>query len=97
MVMDLQQQQAGSPVTPFAANARLSPLEPLRGSELRILVDHHMDDEAGRASGYPGAFGMGNLTFSWLHCMLHEWLGGSGRIVDVECQFRSPVLRGTWR
>ena len=58
------------------------------------FVDHHMDDEAGRASGYPGAFGMGNLTFAWLHCVLREWLHGYGRIVAVECQFRSPVLRG---
>ena len=53
-----------------------------------------MDDEAGRAAGYPGAFGMGNLTYAWMHCMLREWLGERGRIVRLECQFRKPALRG---
>lgn len=58
------------------------------------FVDIHMDDEAGRTAGYPTAFGMGNLSFAWIHCMLREWLAGSGgRIVAVGCQFRSPVLR----
>jgi acyl dehydratase len=58
------------------------------------FVDIHMDDEAGRAAGYPGAFGMGNLTFAWMHCLLREWLGDFGRIVRLECQFRAPALRG---
>jgi len=58
------------------------------------FVDIHMDDEAGRAAGYSGAFGMGNLTFAWMHCMLRDWLGDAGRIVRVECQFRGPALRG---
>ena len=58
------------------------------------FVDIHMDDEAGRAAGYPSAFGMGNLSYAWIHCMLREWLAGSGgRITSVNCQFRAPVLR----
>lgn len=57
------------------------------------FVDHHMDDDAGRASGYPAALGMGNLTFAWLHCMLRDWIGNVGRIIKVECRFRAPVLR----
>jgi acyl dehydratase len=93
MAVDLQQQQPGSPVPPFVRTPGFHHWNRYAAVNSEF-VDHHMDDEAGRASGYPGAFGMGNLTFAWLHCMLHEWLGGSGRIVEVECQFRSPVLRG---
>jgi hypothetical protein len=58
------------------------------------FVDIHMDDEAGREAGYPGAFGMGNLQTSWLHCLIRDWLEGSGgRIVSFSCQFRSPSLK----
>jgi acyl dehydratase len=62
------------------------------------FVPIHMDDEAGRAAGFPSAFGMGNLLWSYLHNMLREWIdasfGGEARIVRVECSFRSPNLRG---
>jgi len=59
------------------------------------FVDIHMDDDAGRAAGYPGAFGMGNLSWAWIHCMLREWLADrDGHIVSVDCQFRGPSLRG---
>ena len=34
------------------------------------FVPIHMDDDAGRAAGYDGAFGMGTLQFAWLHCVL---------------------------
>ena len=59
------------------------------------FVPIHMDDEAGKAAGYPGAFGMGNLQFAYLHILLHQWMGVErGRIVAVTCQFRSPTLKG---
>ncbi|MET3953282.1 acyl dehydratase [Rhodococcus sp. OAS809] len=58
------------------------------------FVDIHMDDEAGRAAGYDSAFGMGNLLWSYLHCMLREWIGENGRILEVRCQFRSPNTKG---
>lgn len=58
------------------------------------FVDIHMDDEAGRAAGYDSAFGMGNLLWSYLHCMLRDWLGDAGRIREVRCQFRSPNTKG---
>jgi acyl dehydratase len=54
------------------------------------FVPIHMDDEAGRAAGYPTAFGMGNLQWSYLHNMLRGWLGDQGRITRVGVQFRSP-------
>jgi len=58
------------------------------------FVDIHMDDEAGRGAGYPGAFGMGNLQWAWLHCLLRQWIEASGgRIVAVSCQFRAPSLK----
>ncbi|WP_261770413.1 MULTISPECIES: MaoC/PaaZ C-terminal domain-containing protein [unclassified Rhodococcus (in: high G+C Gram-positive bacteria)] len=58
------------------------------------FVDIHMDDEAGRAAGYDSAFGMGNLLWSYLHCMLRDWIGDAGRIREVRCQFRSPNTKG---
>jgi len=62
------------------------------------FVPIHMDDEAGRAAGFPSAFGMGNLLWAYLHNMLRDWIeaefAGAGRIVSVECSFRSPNLRG---
>jgi acyl dehydratase len=58
------------------------------------FVPIHMDDEAGRAAGFPKAFGMGNLLWSYLHNMLRDWMGEQGRIVTVSCSFRSPNVRG---
>lgn len=58
------------------------------------FVDIHMDDEAGQAAGYPGAIGMGNLMWSWFHCMLDGWLGEHGRVIDVALRFRRPALKG---
>jgi acyl dehydratase len=58
------------------------------------FVPIHMDDEAGRAQGFEGAFGMGNLMWSYLHSLLREWMGDDGRIVSMTCSFRSPNNRG---
>ncbi len=58
------------------------------------FVPIHMDDEAGRAQGFPGAFGMGNLMWSYLHNLVRDWMGDDGRIVKMGCSFRSPNLRG---
>jgi acyl dehydratase len=57
------------------------------------FVPIHMDDEAGRAQGFPGAFGMGNLMWSYLHNLVRDWMGDDGRIVSMECSFRAPNLR----
>jgi acyl dehydratase len=58
------------------------------------FVPIHMDDEAGRAAGYPTAFGMGNLQWSYLHNMLRSWVGDDGRILRLSCQFRAPNTKG---
>ena len=62
------------------------------------FVPIHMDDEAGRAAGFPSAFGMGNLLWAYLHNMLRDWIeaefAGDGRIVSFDLSFRSPNLRG---
>jgi acyl dehydratase len=52
------------------------------------FVPIHMDDEAGRAAGHPGAIGMGNLQWSYVHSLLRGWLGTPGRVVRIEGQFR---------
>lgn len=58
------------------------------------FVAIHMDDDAGRAAGFPGAFGMGNLQWAYLHNVLREWLGEEGRIARLSCQLRAPNTRG---
>ena len=58
------------------------------------FVPIHMDDAAGQAQGLPGAFGMGNLMWSYLHNLVRDWMGDDGRIVAMGCSFRSPNLRG---
>jgi acyl dehydratase len=58
------------------------------------FVPIHMDDEAGKAAGYPTAFGMGNLQWAYLHDLLRQWLGDHGRILNVSCQFRSANTKG---
>ena len=58
------------------------------------FVPIHMDDDAGRAAGYPTAFGMGNLQWSYLHNLLRSWVGDAGRIISVSCQFRAPNVKG---
>lgn len=58
------------------------------------FVPIHMDDEAGRAAGYPTAFGMGNLQWSYLHNALRNWMGDDGKIVSLSCQFRGPNTKG---
>ena len=58
------------------------------------FVPIHMDDEAGRAAGYPGAFGMGNLGVSYVHCLLRDWLDQRGSVLMVDVEFRRPSQRG---
>jgi acyl dehydratase len=58
------------------------------------FVPIHMDDEAGARAGYREAFGMGNLQLSYIHALLRQLVGDTGRIVSVACQFRAPNLRG---
>lgn len=58
------------------------------------FVPIHMDAEAGRAAGMPGAFGQGNLLVSYLHAAVRDWMGASGRILEVSAQFRKPNTEG---
>src|SRR4051794_11354825 len=59
------------------------------------FIPIHMDDEAGRASGLPGAIGMGNLQWAYLHNVVREWLGDEGRILSMSCRFASPSFKDT--
>ena len=58
------------------------------------FVPIHMDDDAGRAAGMAGAFGMGNLQWAYLHNVVRDWLGDRGRIVRMDCQFRAVNIKG---
>jgi acyl dehydratase len=57
------------------------------------FVPIHMDDEAGRAAGLPGAIGMGMLQWSYLHNAVRAWLGDDGRILSMSCRFASPSFK----
>jgi hypothetical protein len=58
------------------------------------FVPIHMDDAAGVAAGYPSAFGMGNLQWSYLHNVVRQWAGENATIVKVGCTFRSANIKG---
>ncbi|WP_211366667.1 hypothetical protein [Pseudonocardia kunmingensis] len=58
------------------------------------FVPIHMDDEAGRAAGYPTAFGMGHMQWAYLHNALRGFVGDDGAIVALSCQFRGANTKG---
>lgn len=58
------------------------------------FIDIHMDDDAGRNAGYESAFGMGTLLWSYLHNLVRDWVGEGGRIIEIDCQFRAPNIKG---
>jgi acyl dehydratase len=49
----------------------------------------HMDDDAGRAAGQAGAFGMGNLRWSYVFNAIRSWFGDEAEIKEVGLQFRA--------
>lgn len=59
------------------------------------FVPIHMDDDAGRAAGFQGALGMGNLQIAYLHNLVRDWLGERGRILTLSCRFNAPNLKDT--
>ncbi len=87
---------------PFSVGTRLAPFVRTTGlanwnrfaAVNDEFIDIHMDDEAARAMGMPGVFGMGNLRVSYLHDMLVEALGSRGDIVELACEFRGLNLKG---
>jgi hypothetical protein len=83
----------GATVPPFVRTAGLHAWNRYAAVNYEF-VDIHMDDAAGQAAGYPGAFGMGNLLWAWLHCAVERWLDGRGRLEQIELRFRSPALKG---
>ena len=58
------------------------------------FVPIHMDAEAARAIGQPDVFGMGNLRLAYLHALVERWLGGSGDLAELACEFRGLNLKG---
>jgi acyl dehydratase len=58
------------------------------------FIDIHMDDDAAKAVGMPGVFGMGNLRIAYLHNLLSGWLGDRGDITDFRCEFRGLNFKG---
>jgi acyl dehydratase len=57
------------------------------------FVPIHMDDEAGKAAGFPSAIGMGNLPWSYFHNMLRGWMGEGGKIEKISATYHQPNIR----
>jgi acyl dehydratase len=57
------------------------------------FIPIHMDDSAGRESGFPSAIGMGNLVWSYFHNLLRDWMGPGGRVEKINCRYQLPNLR----
>jgi acyl dehydratase len=50
----------------------------------------HMDDEAGKAAlNEQGAFGMGNLRYTYMLNALRDWLGDEAEIRECGLQYRA--------
>ena len=58
------------------------------------FIPMHMDDEAGRKSGQDGAFGMGNLRWSYVLNALRDWAGDEAEIRELGVQFRAINNKG---
>ncbi|MDQ1424418.1 MAG: hypothetical protein QOD72_1916, partial [Acidimicrobiaceae bacterium] len=54
----------------------------------------HMDDEAGKAAGQGGAFGMGNLRWAYVLNSLRAWAGDEADVRQLELQFRAVNHKG---
>jgi len=83
----------GAPLRPFV---RLGTIEVWAhfAAVNHEIAAHHMDDAVAQHEGFPGAFAMAPLTFSYVQTMLRDWLDGDGRIVRVAIELRRPFLRG---
>ncbi len=53
----------------------------------------HMDADYAKSIGQPDVFGMGNLRLAYLHNLLRNWIGESGDIKRVGCQYRALNFR----
>jgi acyl dehydratase len=92
-MIDVTALGVGTPVPPFSRVGSFATWTHFAAVNHEI-ADHHLDDEVARREGFPGAFAMAPLTFSYVQTMLREWVGEQGRIVTVDIRLRSPFLRG---
>jgi acyl dehydratase len=90
---NIRELTVGDEVTGFARVASLQNWNRFAAVNCEF-VDIHMDDSSGQAAGFPGAIGMGNLQWAYLHAFLRHIVRADGHIVALECRFRSPVLKG---
>ena len=57
------------------------------------FVGIHIDDSIAQRAGFPGAIGMGNLQYSYMHIALREWFGADSVIEKVDIRFKQPNLK----
>src|SRR5919206_1533273 len=54
----------------------------------------HLDDEAARASGFPGVIAHGMYTMGLVASAITAWLGDAGALRRMKVSFRAPVAPG---
>jgi len=58
------------------------------------IVGHHFEDEVARREGFDAAFIPAPLEHAYLHTMLRNWMGRSGRVLSLDIRLRRPLIRG---
>ncbi|MDP2014877.1 MAG: hypothetical protein Q8L05_11690 [Actinomycetota bacterium] len=84
--------QVGDQLQPFTRRTDFDNWNRYAGINDEFLP-HSMNDEAARSEGFPKAFGMGNLQWSYLHSLLRQFIGPDGAILRIDVQYRNPNLR----
>jgi hypothetical protein len=92
-MIDVESLQPGDPVPTFSREGTLHHWNRF-ASVNDEYADHHMDDEVGRAEGFPASFIMAPLEHAYFHNMLRDWIGDQGRIVRIDIKLRNPLIRG---
>jgi acyl dehydratase len=84
----------GTELPPFVRETRMENWNRF-AAVMDEFVPHHMDDDDGRISGMPGAFGMGNLQSSYMHNLIRDWMGESGALRNFTIQWQQPNFKNT--
>ena len=57
------------------------------------IAGHHIDDDVAKHEGFPAAFAMAPLTFSYLQTAVRDWIGNDGWVESADIRLRSPFYR----
>jgi len=84
----------GTEVPPFSREGTLLHWARYAAVNPAHIVPHHLDDAAAQQEGFETAFIMAPLEHGYLHAMLEDWMGPTGRVRSLDIRLRRPLLRG---